>query len=702
MKEPKAIQNHCYLLALAAQNSSGEEFIAPDSFDITLGNHIPDNFVLCRDKSNKVTAYYGQMNWDFKPYRLAASGNCKMNFDKLIKTSQPDKVLELVNEVKQIMFVLIYHVRSGVNGSLSVSSLMKYYYTTMKAAQFCIDSGENRMLGRLCLSELFSNPFYLAAYVKTVDNKRRKQVIHALLNHLNIVGQERLGYVVINDPHMHEQLDHKQHPLIPTRIYLEIINFLTERAEFLKAKTKGLEAFIKEFSDPFYGLNKKEQRKQQREQGIENPVVRPTIKEAIVAHGLGDLFSHADYKINGRAKLNGALTRMQYEMKSLIHLYTGMRNDEVNRLNYDCVINRPLEDSIKDHLGNVLIPARSVELLSTTTKFTGYQEEDSWLAHAVALDAISVLRRIVRGYALMVGVEADECPLLVSTTAIFRKSELGNKRLEISTHKKETAKTFLNKPQFKITEDDYDVLQASDPNRDFSLEPTYQCGCAWPLTTHQFRRSLAFYAVNSGFVSLPTLMRQFKHLSQEMSKYYSRNNENVKTIFGHYDVTKGKYVLPLNHIAYEVQVGMSLATAEALLTDLLDEDVSLHGKTGAYIERERIKLRNSEVLVEEFKEETAQRVHNGEVSYRKTLLGGCTNMETCECSILGEFADCLSSKCAVITSSNIEKLIASTQRELQCYEPNSIEFLSTESELEDLLRYKKYSIEREHLSPEGD
>ncbi|USD35588.1 hypothetical protein [Vibrio sp. SCSIO 43186] len=324
------------------------------------------------------------------------------------------------------------------------------------------------------------------------------------------------------------------------------------------------------------------------------------------------------------------------------------------------------------------------------------------MAHPVVLDAIYVLRRIVRGYALMIGVKADECPLLVSTMAIFKKSELGNKRLEITAHKKETAKTFLCKPQFKITEDDYDVLQASDPSRNFSLEPTYQCGCVWPLTTHQFRRSLAFYAVNSGFVSLPTLMRQFKHLSQEMSKYYSRNNENVKTIFGHYDVAEGKYVLPLNHIVYEVQVGMSLATAEALLTDLLDEDVSLHGKTGAYLERKRSKLRNGEVLVEKLKEETAQRVHNGEMSYRKTLLGGCTNTETCECSILGEFADCLSSKCAVITSSNIEKLIALTQRELQCYEPNSIEFLSAELELEDLLRYKKYSIEREYLSPEGD
>ncbi|PKF49509.1 hypothetical protein [Enterovibrio nigricans] len=388
-------------------------------------------------------------------------------------------------------------------------------------------------------------------------------------------------------------------------------------------------------------------------------------------------------------------------MKSLIHLYTGMRNDEVNRLKYDCVSKLTLDKPILDDSENVLVPDNSVKILSTTTKFTGYQKEDSWLAHPIVLDAITVLRRIVRGYASMLNLDAKECPLLISTVKIFMKNHIKKDRLEVTIFK-ETAKQFQDKPQFKITKEDYDVLQASDPTRDFSTVSTFQCGQRWPLTTHQFRRSLAFYAVNSGFVSLPTLKWQFKHLSQEMSKYYSRNSENIKTIFGHYDVKERKYVLPLNHIAYEVQIGMSLSTAEALLADLLDDSVHLYGKTGGYIEKQRGRLKNGEVLVEEFKEETVNRVYNGEMSYTKTLLGGCTNRETCDCSILGEFADCLTKKCAVITSSNVENLIASTNRELQSYESGSIEYLSTESELEELLRYQKYAIEREILTLKDD
>lgn len=171
------------------------------------------------------------------------------------------------------------------------------------------------------------------------------------------------------------------------------------------------------------------------------------------------------------------------------------------------------------------------------------------------------------------------------------------------------------------------------------------------------------------------------------------------TIFGHYDVKAKEYVLPLNHIAYELQIGMSLATAESLLKDLLNKDSSLHGKTGGYFEKQREMLNNDDVLVEEFREVTAKKVHDGEVSYRKTLLGGCTNIDICSCSILGEFADCLTSQCAVIKSENIDNLIKSTEIELKSYDKQSVEYLSTKSELEDLIRYKKHNVERkaEHV-----
>lgn len=692
--------NVCYLQALASKSSDIKEVNAPDSYRYSQGNSVPSDYVLCRDKNNIVTAFYGSNVWDLKPYRLSATGTVRMNFGRLMQTINEQADAEIVEEVKWIMFSLMHHISSGAAGFLSVTTLMQYFNVAMGIAQFCIDSRNSQLVSSINVSDVLSNKLYLSAYTRTIENVTRKQKLHALLVHLSVIGKANLGYQVVYDSNIYQKKVHEQHPLIPTRIYLEIINFLTNRVEFLKSKTLGLEAFIKEFSDPYFGLLKKPQRAQQLADGIQIPLKKLTMKEAIVSNGLEELFFHPDYEVKSRASLNGALTRIQFEMKCLIHLYTGMRNDEVNRLRFNCIQERVVTESVTDEFGNILVPSGAIELISTTTKFSGFQEEESWLAHPVVLDAITVLRRIAKGYSDMAGIEEKDCPLLVSTVKIFMKNFFGN-RVEVSIFKP-AAKSFMNKPEFQITLDDFNVLQASDPSRDFALDGDFQCGSKWPLTTHQFRRSLAFYAVNSKFVSLPTLMRQFKHLSQEMTKYYSRNNENVKTIFGHYDVKEGKYVLPLSHVAYEFQVGMSLATAEAILADLLDKDVRLHGKTGGYLEKERAKLLNGEVLVEQFKEETIKKARNGEISYRKTLLGGCTNNETCECLILGEFAECLTSKCAVITSSRIESLILSTQKELLSYEHGSIEYLATESELEDLFRYKKYSIERCQIENNGE
>ena len=336
----------------------------------------------------------------------------------------------------------------------------------------------------------------------------------------------------------------------------------------------------------------------------------------------------------------------------------------------------------------MLIPSRQVDLLTTTTKLSGYHEEDSWYAHPIVLDAIEVLRRIVRGYAAMVSLEPEKCPLLVSTVKIFMKNRYPNDRLEVTMFKP-PSKSFLLHSDFTITKEDYDILQASDPERDFTQESKFQVGQQWPITTHQFRRSLAFYAVNSGFVSLPTLKRQYKHLTQEMTKYYSRNNENVKTVFGHYDTKSKQYVLPLSHIAYEVQIGMPIATAESLLKDLMDEDITLYGKSGSYFEKQRHKLREGDVLIEELIEDTARKVKNGEAAYRKTLLGGCTNTEVCSCAILGEFADCLTSKCAVIKSSNVDRLIESTKKEIKSYDFDSIEYHAAKAELDELVPVQK-------------
>ncbi|MEW3673854.1 integrase, partial [Pseudomonas aeruginosa] len=89
------------------------------------------------------------------------------------------------------------------------------------------------------------------------------------------------------------------------------------------------------------------------------------------------------------------------------------------------------------------------------------------------------------------------------------------------------------------------------------------------LTSHQFRRSLAFYGSCSGFLSLPTLRAQFKHMTIQMARYYANGFDNLRTIFGYYDEKKIDFVLPYNHFAFEFQMAMPMSVANQLIADLL-------------------------------------------------------------------------------------------------------------------------------------
>jgi len=697
----KNYTNRLFNQALSVNGLGVSSESTPDTLCLSYSKgNIPDEFIVCRNKQNVPTAIYKNDKWDLSPYILSSKSSEVINFEDLICTSDATKDRELINEVKSIVIYLMYFINTGVAGGLAISTLTRYANVAKSAARFCIDTQEDKMIGRLSLKKLFTNKNYLAFYAKTL-NSRQRQRLHALLKKLNIIGTEHLGYKVVNYQHLHKRIPHNQHPLIPTRIYLEVVNFLTDRVGFLKKNSLKLECFIKEFSDPYFGLCILSQKDRMVGDLIKpkDRSFRPTLDEAINAHNLNSLFEHPDFNCKSRKELAARLGVIQYEMKHLIHLYTGMRNDEVNRLGYDCVVDKPTDNYIFDDNDSIPSSKAIVKVISTTTKFSGYKEEESWLAHTIVLEAIEVLRAIVRGIAYIAELDPKKCSLLLSTKIIYTrdKSATGTK---IFSAPKNERKYFVKRDSFIIGSDDYDVLVASDPERDFSKSPEFNIGSHWPITTHQFRRSLAFYAVNSGFVSLATLRKQFKHLSQEMTKYYSRNNENVMTIFGHYDVKAKEYVLPLNHIAYELQTGMSLDTAERLLKDLLSETSSLHGKVGGYFEKQKSQLKKGEVLVEEFIETTSKKVYEGEVNYRRTLLGGCTNAEICSCSILGEFADCLTSKCAAIKSENIDALIKSTEKELQSYHKDSVEFLSTKSELDDLLRYKTFKIKNRAIDIE--
>ncbi|MDR6913421.1 hypothetical protein J2X66_000268 [Pseudomonas sp. 3296] len=657
--------------------------VAPDTAGATRPSA---NFVLCRDKYGTPTAVYGADAWDFNPYRLSAHPVQIFRFNKIFKENKSEQK-NLTEQVKYLMFCYIYHAAGhGRLGKLSVSTIKLYYHILADMARFCHSQKLNSLVGTLSFEQLLTTPSYLAAFVRHQGNRNNfKSLFPAMMSNLAFAGEKCLGYNVLNvsDISFTHIKNNKQHPVIPLRIYIEIINRSADILDVLHNNVQRIESFILAFKDTTYGYPKVTQQRLK----IPKTQYRPNFQQALIDHGMNSVF-HGDFVCHNRKSLSMALLSMQYVLKIIIHLYTGMRDQEVMRLKHDCTIQVVTEPETRDDDGVLRDPEKMISILSTTTKFEGYKKEESWLATSEVLRAIEVAQALCRSLAQLYGIKnLDDCPLFLNPAAIFIHPGGATNINQVKTLSKYSVNSqWLD--SLTIQPSDLIELGQTDPARNFYEENKFCAGSPWPLTSHQFRRSLAFYATSSGFVSLPSLKSQFKHLTLEMARYYANNFDKLKTIFGYFDTEKKDFVLPSTHIALEFQMGIPIGVANQLISDLLLQDKPLFGGTGSYIEKQKAQLDNDEILIEDVRRDTLRRVNNGEISYRPTTLGGCTKVGRCDSFMMGDFTECLSCEGAIIQFEKVEEAISDTSKEIVNYEVNSGEYQITKTELDRLKKFK--------------
>ena len=674
----------------AAVESIGNLFIRgqfllasqPDNAPQLLGKPSSD-FVLCRDENGNATAVYGEPVWDFNPYRLSANKINRLFFDTVFDEGRQEQQA-LIEEAKYLLYCIIYFAGGGRTGGLSASTLNQYWIVLRVAIRFCYEQKQKPMVGVLCLQQLFTVPVYLGAFIG--QKSFSKKVLTGILQGLTRVGQARLGYVVLNPKNFGgKRSDSKQHPVIPTQIYLKLINLVGDLLDQLYVGVGRFEAFIACFADEHFGISYD----RQRCLGVGGKAYwRPDMEQAIKDHGLTSVLT-GEFECPHLKSLQRRLTQMQDVVKTVIHLYTGMRDQEVMRISYHAFSNQVVRAAVIDDQGIERDRAQSVNVFSTTTKFAGYKKDGTWFAPGEVIRAVEVAQAICRGLARLYKIELDSsCPLFLNPSIISftrNRAEVGVVNLKDSP-----GMTLL---QVLIKKEDLEELGQSDPSRDFYSEPAFAVGQPWPLTSHQFRRSLSFYGSSSGFLSLPTLRVQFKHMTIEMARYYSNHYDNLRTIFGYYDEKKKDFVLPTNHFAFEYQMAMPMSLANQLIADLLFNDEPLFGGTGSYMERQKEQVKSGKIQIEDVRAETEQRVKNGEISYRPTLLGGCSKVGRCDSFLLGDYTECLSCAGAIIKPGKLNAAITDAMDELRSYAKGSGEYQILKDEVERLTAFKTRMID---------
>ena len=190
----------------------------------------------------------------------------------------------------------------------------------------------------------------------------------------------------------------------------------------------------------------------------------------------------------------------------------------------------------------------------------------------------------------------------------------------------------------------------------------------------------------SALVSLPSLKRQLKHISREMTVYYCQSSE------------LGEEFNDTNHIAKLIKQEKPEADASAYISNVLNTEETLYGAHGAFIERKKLKTEEG-ILFSSDRKTIIKQFKKGEIAYSETPLGACTTLSPCDKKLLRSITSCLTCSRAVIKASRLDRVIMRQKmfvEELSVSSPSSIEYRTEKDELDTLLKFKEHIISKEN------
>lgn len=643
----------------------------PDFYDGSNGLIPPDDFVICRKRDGSVASVYADLEWDVTAYDPRGRLR-KLYFASWCNNTPTKNQRRIVGEIRWLMFLLMWK-REGA--TLSVGSWVKYMELMRTLARFSNDNSCG-------INDVLSDVNVMKRYLERTASHHYNK-LSSLLFTLIELGEKEVGFRVLGGISLKELRERyrkeyaaqsKQHPPIPTRIYSCLITVLMrELTDFESIMESYLRLAETCAADPLLGRRYEQQFKVAKRLGIpfRKAVMRPTLPDLLDRHGLVDYFESKILSSNLLSLVRG-LSDIQLVCKLIIHAFSGMRHEEAQSLPLECL------DAFKSD-GKV-----HYRILGSTTKLNnGRIKRTRWLTSREGAQAIRVAQKVASLIYLKVMGDVpkkatskiDDYPLFVSTAYfpfVSTIGDSGSRKYAAGTLDLCNAKRLSARLELTIEELDLRELEQIDPHRAWRSEPEFQTGQQWPLTTHQLRRSLALYASRSGLVSLPTLRRQLQHITEEMSRYYASGSAFAKNIIGD----------DKDHFGMEYQNAQPESQALAYIANVLFADEQLFGAHGTWVERN--KRKNSEVLTLEDREKTIQKFKKGEMAYKETIFGGCTEIAPCDKKAMRSIIACLDCRRAEIRLPKLDRVILAQEVMVKQLKPNTMEWKTEKADLVSL------------------
>ena len=308
-----------------------EQFL-PDEYHLENNQlSVPTSFILSRMPNGAILSQFGDDVWDFSPY--SPKCHCKLNFTSWLKSARMEDFLfaQIRAEMKKIIFALLY----TKTGASIIKSIEQRHLVLRQFAAIAYRNG-------CTLTQLFSDEAYIVKVQDAYVGVSHQKISHikAFLTDCFVMQQQYpLLIPAFSTYHPIKHLAKlaaqlrlqsgkvgAQTKLIPSRLYIALINALAEK--------------LNEFNQYAPALKEWFQRIQQEPSFARMPREFSDYKKAVSFVDARDLLGlttlFENHQIRKHANLTRYMTVVQGMAKLWIHLFTGMRDNEVNQLSYDC------------------------------------------------------------------------------------------------------------------------------------------------------------------------------------------------------------------------------------------------------------------------------------------------------------------------------------------------------------------------------
>ena len=593
-------------------NSGDDAYLNMDASEVN------DNTVISRDKDGHIISIVAHNKWitpQLSNHHLKTSSICFSKFSTKKHTE-----LKSLAQAKKIICIQIHRPSKRTGSYPSHDGVMSNLGALRKVHAFASEKG-------LTIAEIFENPIEFGEYIREVESLIGLRILQTMLNKVvedSIYPVSPLALKLIDQLIRESNDESEQHPVIPGRILFEkISNYRELLAEYNSIADNIEELNHRVAANPYYGRMK---------QISKNPAL-PNVpfNQAIDDCGLSKISEK--YNFNQLANVGNYLNRCYYAAKMLIHTFTAMREREAYLLKENC-IEKISNDTYIVH--------------GLTIKLTKAPRPAKWVTSADILypyEAAMRITQLIKQY-LPTHVNTQDLLFLsvsyLPTSNYYKNKSKSKKLTQASLPPAKWEETF---PATFINIEDFNELVMLDPLRDWQCQPEFQPGENWRLTTHQFRRSMAVYAAQSGLVSLPSLKRMLQHTLIQMSLYYTKGFATAKYLFEDVNPEIAKY--------FKEQA--TPAEASLFLKDVIIEEATLHGAAGTFYER-NIKTSFLGNIAANFAE-TLKKVKQGLLSYKETMLGGCLKVGECHERAHHNYVACLNCSNACIKEKKLDQTI---------------------------------------------